>query len=116
MDTLKQLSHKHADIVAQIAALGPMRMGTVIERMLATKRTDGSTYQRGPYLSYTFKHGGKTCGKHLRSDQEAERYRRQIETFRRYQELSAQLVELSQRMADLEVSEQPEGGKKNSRI
>ena len=48
----------------------------------------------------------------------AKLYREQIEAFRRYQQLSAELVEVSQRLADLEADAQADaqaGGKKNSR-
>lgn len=114
MDNYQQLTRRRAGIVDQIAALGPMRMGSVTEQHLPTRRSDGSLYRRGPYQTYTFKRGGKTCGKHLRDGPEADLYRRQIQTFRRYQELSAELVEVSQRLADLEAARES-GGKKNSR-
>jgi len=114
MDNYRQLSQRRAQIVEQIAALGAMRKGSITEQHLPTRRSDGSLYRRGPYLTYTFKHGGKTCGKHLRDAQESELYRRQIEVFRRYQDLSTQLVQVSQRLADLEAAGD-DGCKKNSR-
>jgi hypothetical protein len=48
----------------------------------------------------------------LRNQEEAELYQRQIQNYRRYQELSAELVQVSQTLADLEASED-EGCKKN---
>lgn len=114
MDSLEQLSNKRARVIEQIAGLGAMRMGTITEQMLPAKHKDGSVYRRGPYLTYTFKQGGKTCGKHLRNEEEAGLYRRQIDAYRRYQQLSAELVELSQRLADLEAGGE-QGCKKNSR-
>jgi len=115
MDQVESLSQQRAHIMEQIAALGPMRMGSITTQLLPTRRSDGSVYRRGPYLTYTFKEGGKTRGKHLRDPGQAELYRCQIEAFRRYQELSAQLVQVSQRLADLEAAGQPDEGKKNSR-
>ena len=114
MDTFRKLSARRAEIIEQIAALGPMRMGSITEQFLPHKRPDGSIRRRGPYLTYTFKRKGKTCGKHLRNPEEAERYRCQIQNYRRYQELSAELVQVSQTLADLEASGD-EGCKKNSR-
>jgi hypothetical protein len=114
MDEHRQFSKQRAQLVEQIAELGPMRMGSLTEQYLPTRRADGSVYRRGPYWTYTFKRGGQSCGKHLRSAAEAAVYRRQIEVWRRYQELSAQLVEVSQRLADLEAAVE-EKGKKNSR-
>jgi hypothetical protein len=114
METHRQLMQRRAQIVDQIGALGPMRMGSICEQYLPTHRKDGSVSRRGPYLTYTFKQGGKTRGKHLRSQAEAQLYRQQIEAFRRYQELSGELVQISQRLADQEVSGEA-GCKKNSR-
>jgi hypothetical protein len=114
MNTFSQLSQQRARIVEQIAALGPMRMGSVCDHYLPRKRKDGSRDRRGPYPTYTFKQGGKTRGKHLRDEQQAELYRQQIKAFRRYQALSSELVQVSQRLADLEA-EDPWEGKKNSR-
>ena len=112
MDTYRKLTTRHAQIIEQIAVLGPMRMGSINEQLLPYKQPDGSIRRRGPYLTYTFKQGGKTRGKHLRNQEEAELYQRQIQNYRRYQELSAELVQVSQTLADLEASED-EGCKKN---
>lgn len=114
MDTSRTLTARRAQILDQIAALEPMRMGSVNQQMLPYKQHDGSIRRRGPYLTYTFKRAGKTCGKHLRSQEEAELYQRQIQNYRRFQELSAELVQISQTLADLEAAGD-EGSKKNSR-
>lgn len=114
MDTGHKLTTRRAQILDQIAALGPMRMGSINEQLLPYKQPDGSIGRRGPYLTYTFKQGGKTCGKHLRNQDEAELYQSQIQNFRRYQELSTELVQVSQQLADLEAAGD-EGSKKNSR-
>ena len=114
MDSYRKLTARHAQILEQIAALGPMRRGSISEQMLPTKQPDGSIRRRGPYLTYTFKQAGKTRGKHLRNQDEADLYQAQIQNYRRYQQLSAELVQLSQTLADLEASGE-EGSKKNSR-
>lgn len=114
MDTSRKLTARRAQIIEQIAALGPMRMGSVSEQLLPYKQPDGSIRRRGPYLTYTFKQGGKTRGKHLRNQDEADLYQRQIQHYRRYQQLSAELVQVSQTLADLEASGEEEV-KKNSR-
>lgn len=114
MENAHQLNARRAQILDQIAALGPMRMGSINEQMLPYKQKDGFIRRRGPYLTYTFKQGGKTSGKHLRSREQATLYQRQIDNYRRYQELSAELVHVCQRLADLEAAGEQEG-KKNSR-
>ena len=114
MDTFAKLTRRRAQILDEITALGPMRRGTVNEQLLPCRRADGSVGRRGPYLTYTFKQGGKTSGKHLRNPEEADLYQSQIANFRRFQELSAELVQVSQTLADAEAAGD-EGGKKNSR-
>jgi hypothetical protein len=114
METFQQLARQRARIVEQIAALGPMRMGSVYDHYLPTKRADGSTGRRGPYPTYTFKQAGKTRGRQLRTQEEARLYRQQIDAFRRWQTLSTELVAVSQRLADLEAAGE-DRGKKNSR-
>lgn len=104
MDSGHMISTRRAQIIEQIAALGPMRMGSINEQLLLYKQKDGAIRRRGPYLTCTFKQGGKTCGRHLRNQEEADLYRHQIEAFRRYQELSTELVQVSQTLADLEDS------------
>ena len=114
MNLTTQLEHKKQTLLQEIAALGPMRKGSVCQRMLPARRRDGSVRRRGPYTMYTYKKEGKTLGKHLSQAKDAELYRRQIETYRRFEQLSRELVEVSQRLADLEAA-QEKGGKKNSK-
>ena len=117
METHAQLLREREVLIQRIAELGPLRMGSVCEQYLPTRRRDGSLDRRGPYLTYTFKHEGRTRGRHLRDEHEARLYRRQIENWQRYRELSAQLVQVGQRLADLEVQAATAGAgaKKNSR-
>lgn len=114
MDATAQLEHKKQIILEQIAALGPMRMGSISERMQPTRRPDGSVHHRGPYMMYTYKKAGKTLGRQLPAGRDAALYRRQIENYRRFEQLSRELVETSQSLADLEAAGD-KGAKKNSR-
>ena len=115
MNLTTQLQHKKQTLLQEIAALGPMRMGSISERMLPQRRRDGTVRRRGPYAMYTYKKEGKTLGKHLPESKDVELYRRQIETYRRFEQLSRELVALSQRLADLEAAQGKEDGKKNSK-
>jgi len=112
MDLSTQLEQKRQTLLQEIAALGPMRRGSLCERMLPQRRRDGSVRRRGPYAMYTFKKEGKTHGRHLPAKQDVELYRRQIQTYRRFEQLARELVALGQRLADLEAGQE---GKKNSR-
>jgi hypothetical protein len=101
-------------VVAELAALGPMRKGSLTEQMVQVVLKDGTPRRRGPYTVYTFKERGQTISKRLGDPKEIALYRRQIGAFRRFQELTAELARLSQRLADLEAAGEPES-KKNSR-
>ena len=114
MDSYQRLTTRRAQILEEISGLGPMRKGSVCQQELPYKRSDGSVGHRGPYWTYSFKEGGKTHSKHLREAEEAQLYERQIQSFRRYQKLSAELVRINQSLADLEATGD-EGCKKNSR-
>ena len=115
MDCVEQLLRQRAGLVEQIACLGPMRVGSVSAQMVWVRRKDGSLHERGPYLTYTFKRAGKTCGVHLRDEQHAQLYRAQIDAYHRFQKMSAQLVEVSQRLADLEAAGERGAQKKTPR-
>jgi len=114
MDTTARLTQSKNELLAQLAALGPMRKGTLSDQYVQTVLKDGSHRRRGPYTVYTFKERGQTLSRRLSDREQIARYREQIATFRRFQELSAQLVQVGQRLADLDVSGD-QGGKKNSR-
>jgi len=113
MQAQSQLHRERQRLLEEIGALGTMRKGSVTRQSLPYRRKDGTTRRRGPYLTYTYKAAGKTRGKHLRGEEEAEVFRRQIRAYRQYQDLSAQLVDVCHRLADLEAAGAT--GKKNSK-
>jgi len=116
MDPTRALEQRKTEILGQLAALGSMRKGSLTEQYLPTRRKDGTQTRRGPYTLYTFKERGqKTVSRRLGDPAQAQLYRQQITAFRRFQELTTELVQVSQRLADLEAAGQPDEGKKNSR-
>ena len=109
-----QLQETKQTLIREIAALGPMRMGSLCERFLPSRRRDGSVHRRGPYVMYTYKKEGKTLGKFVK-EKDVQLYREQIEVYRRFEQLSRELVTVSQKLADIEASAEKEESKKNSR-
>jgi len=114
MPTLQSLQLQREQLLAQIAQLGPMRRGSITPQYFAATGKDGSPTRRGPYPLYTCKRGGRTHSRRLRQPQ-VPHYQAQIERYRRFEALLAQLVELSEQMADLALLEEEREGKKNSR-
>jgi len=111
--TTKLIQHKN-QLLAQLAALGAMRKGTLSEQFVQTTLKDGTPSRRGPYTVYTFKEHGQTISRRLSDREQIVCYREQIATFRRFQELTAELARVGQQLADLEAAGE-EGSKKNSR-
>lgn len=112
MPALQQLLSRRRELIQQIEALPPMRTGSLQHQYLPRKRKDGTTVRRGPYWTYTYSENGKTRGKHIASDQEAQIYAEQIDSRRRFRALCQELLEVSQQMADRDLLEAQ--GKKNS--
>ena len=114
MDPTIKLVERKNELLAQLAALGPMRKGTLNEQYVQTTLKDGTPSRRGPYTVYTFKEHGQTISRRLCDREQIACHRQQIATFRRFQELTAELARLGQQLADLEAAGQAEG-KKNSK-
>lgn len=114
MNKVSRLAQQKSQILAQLAALGPMRKGSLNEQYVLATLKDGSQTRRGPYTVFTCKVNNKTISQRLARASEVALYREQIATFRRFQELTAELVRIGQTLADLEAAG-AEGCKKNSR-
>lgn len=65
------------------------------------KLQDGSGIRRGPYWLYTYKEGDKTKSKRLPDEDTARRYLEEIKRFLRFEEISKDLIGVSQQMCDL---------------
>jgi len=114
MDPTTKLIQRKNELLAELAALGPMRKGTLNEQYVQTTLKDGRRSRRGPYTVYTFKEHGQTISRRLSDRAQIAGYREQIATFRRFQELTAELAQVGQGLADRAAAGQ-EGGKKNSK-
>jgi hypothetical protein len=114
MPNLESLATRWNEVAARIAALGPMRPGTVCQQKVKYRAKDGTEKSNGPYPILTFKNeGNKTRTIRLRSSEETEIVERQIVNFREFRELTRELVRVGREMADLEMAAKNEG-KKNS--
>ena len=114
MDSIARLRHRWEKLTDQLKALGPMRSGSICPLTVRSTDKHGAPKAHGPYLVHTYKRRGKTITRRLRDAHQVETCRRQIANFRRFQELTCQLAQISQRLADLEAAGDS-GSKKNSR-
>ncbi len=106
MNAATELIDRRGIIIDQIAKIGPMRRGSLTSQFVETARKDGTTSRRGPYVIYSFKKKGKTVSRRIKTTQEKKQYQKQIKDYRRFQTLAAELVDLSQQLADLTLGEQ----------
>lgn len=93
-----------------------MRRGSVTEQYLKVPlKGKKEPVKRGPYYVYSCKVKGRTCSRRVRG-REMDRLRREVENFHRFQELSQELIEVSEKICDMRAAggAAPEG-KKNSR-
>ena len=102
---LTQLRARRIEVIKELTALEEMRRGSVVEQCQETTDRLGRTILRGPYPLYSYKEKGRTFSRRLKTDIEVQTYRRQIENFRRFEELNRELIQLGERIC--QCSEAP---------
>ena len=113
MDELEQLRERRRAVLAELEGLEEIRRGSVTEQYVEGRGRDGRPVRRGPYLLYTYKEKGKTVSRRVRAGQEAAQLQEQIQRFRRFQQLTGELLALGERISARVVRE-AEGVKKTS--
>lgn len=113
MTTIEHLKLQRERILAELTQLQEIRRGSVVEQYVESTRPDGSKARRGPYFLYSYKEKGRTVSRRLTDREQVTRCRAQIHSFRRFQELTTQLLEIGQRISDLVLAQ--EGVKKTSK-
>jgi hypothetical protein len=109
-------NRKHRnELLEELAALEQMRRGSLSPQVFEATRKDGTKVLRGPYMLYTFKEKGKTVSRRVSNPDLVPRYQEQIEAFRRFEALSAELVRVGEKISDLVLSDEEELKKKRSR-
>ena len=116
---ISDLQARRDRILQLIAGLGDMRPGSLSSRSRPCGKPDCQCHApggklHGPYWSLTFKLDGKTRSRSLRPDQ-VDAVRQQIANFRRYQSLSAELVEVSEQLSQARLTEPTAGQAKKKR-
>jgi hypothetical protein len=101
MDAMK-LRERRKVILNELAELEEMRRGSVVEQYQErTLPSTGEKVIRGPYPLYSFKEKGRTISRRLKSEEEVVKYRYQIQNFRRFEELTRELLLIGEQFCDL---------------
>ncbi len=106
MSKLDSLSKRKEEILKELAGLEQIRRGTITQQYFEGTRKDGTKTRRGPYPLYTFKEKGKTVSRRVKDPQLLRIYESQIQGFRRFQELTSELLAVGEAMSDLVLSQQ----------
>lgn len=108
MSQPETLRARRKEILRELAGLEQMRRGSVVEQFVETARADGSKVRRGPYALYSYKDRKKTVSRRLTDPRLTEMYRKQIQAFRRFQELISELTSLGEKISDSVVPDKEE--------
>jgi hypothetical protein len=119
---LQQLELRRMEIFKEISSLGDFRAGSITSLMRRCGKKECHCSQagdpgHGPTLRLTYNRKGKSYTEMLPDRESEEKARREIAEFRRFQELSKELVEISGQICRLRPAEdrESEQSKKNFR-
>ena len=102
-ESLLVLERKRAEVVDKIAALGDLRPGSLTTTQGKCGKADCCCKQpdhpgHGPHWRITYKVEGKTKSEGLYEEAAIRKTEREIDEFRRFQQLSREFVDLSTRI------------------
>jgi hypothetical protein len=102
-ESLSVLERKRAYVLEQIAALGDLRPGSLTTTQGKCGKTECCCREpghpgHGPHWRITFKVEGKSRSEGLYEEAAIKKAEREIEEFRRFQQLSREFVDLSTRI------------------
>ena len=108
-----QLELQRQRILKEMESLSEFRRGTICEQFFESTGRDGSKKRLGPYHVYTYKENGKTKSRRLTGPEQVALCQQQIDAFRRFQELTAELLRVGEQAGNLAL--EGEALKKTSR-
>ena len=112
-ESLKALERKRAEVLQQMASLGDLRPGSLTTTQGKCGKAECCCKQpdhpgHGPHWRITYKVEGKTKSESLYEEAAIKKAEREIDEFRRFQQLSREFVDLSTRMCRARPAEAAE--------
>ncbi len=100
-DSLPALEKDRSEVLRRMADLGDLRPGSIVEVMARCSKPNCHCAQpgdpgHGPHFRLTRKVKGKTVAETLASPAALRKAEREVAEFRKFQQLSAQLVEVNE--------------------
>ena len=111
-ESLPVLERKRRDVLEKIAALGDLRPGSLTTTQGKCGKAECCCKQpdhpgHGPHWRITYKVEAKTKSEGLYEEAAIRKAEREIEEFRRFQQLSREFVEISTRICQQRSAEPP---------
>jgi hypothetical protein len=106
MAQIQQLRKQRNRLLDELRDLDEIRRGSIVEQYVVATRKDGGKRRRGPYVLYSYKEKGKTVSRRLTKETDIPLYRNQIENFRRFRHITAELLRIGEQISDLALREQ----------
>ena len=106
MAQIQQLRKQRNRLLDELRDLEGIRRGSIVEQYVVATRKDGGTRRRGPYVLYSYKEKGKTVSRRLTKEADISIYRNQIENFRRFQRITAELLRIGEQISELALWKQ----------
>lgn len=97
------LLKKRQQILLELQDLKQMRRGSIAEQFMEATLKDGSKVRRGPYHLYTFKEKQQTISRRLCNPSEVVVCQKQIDAFRQFQKLTAELLSIGEQLSDAAI-------------
>ena len=112
-DPMGALEAKREALLREIAHVGDMRRGTITETFRPCGKPNCSCVAaehpgHGPYYAFTTKVAGKTKTVQLRAGSRLTKFQREVEAYRRFRSLTAQLLEINEAICDTRPGEDGE--------
>ncbi len=116
-DTVETLEKRRARVLEELSQTGDMRQGSITENYRRCGKRECGCGQRedlghGPYYAFTRKVEGKTQTVNLREGPRLRKLRREVETYQRFRQTCAQLIEINEALCALRPEPDTEGGER----
>ena len=106
MSQIQQLRKQRGHLLDELRGLEQIRRGSIVEQYVVATQKDGGKRRRGPYVLYSYKEKGKTVSRRLTNEAHRPAYQSQIENFRRFQRITAELLRIGEQISELALGEQ----------
>lgn len=116
MSAIKEIEARREAILEQMRAIRSMERGTINQHYVKVKhKGKKEPVARGPYYVVSRRENNRTVGYHIKTKEELERARRDVEAHKRFVQLCRQFEELTQRLGELERADDKDKVEKKRR-